>query len=86
MRGSNAVTIAGSNLGNGADITAVLFGSAPATITAQSINDVTVTVPAGAAGAVAVTVRSTSRGDATLQNAYTYNARTSLCLSVLLLG
>lgn len=73
--GGIAVTIAGTNLGSGSDITAVLFGTTAATITSQTATQVVVTVPAAAAaGAVTVTVRSSSSGDATLANGFTYTA------------
>lgn len=76
VAGTNTLTISGSNLGSGSDITAVLLGNTAATVSAQTVSDVTVVAPAGTAGPVSVTVRSASRGTATLQNAYTYNART----------
>lgn len=81
--GSNSVTISGTNLGSGTDITSVLFGTAAAAISSQTATAVVVTVPAGTAGQVAVTVRSTSRGEVTLNNAYLYNARMNFSASFL---
>jgi hypothetical protein len=55
--GGTSVTVTGTNL---AGATAVSFGSTPGTITADSANSVTATTPAGEAGAVDVTVTTSS--------------------------
>ena len=72
--GTNIVTITGSNLGSGSDITVVQFGNTASEVRTQTANSVTVTVPPGPAGAATVAVRSTTRGETLLTNAYTYNA------------
>ena len=51
----------------------VTFGGVAATITANTSNQITVTTPAGAAGAVDVAV-TTVGGNATLPSSYTYVA------------
>ncbi|MDD2597686.1 MAG: MBG domain-containing protein [Kiritimatiellae bacterium] len=69
--GGNTVTITIDN--TNIDVTSVTVGGAVATITAQSANSVTLTLPAGTAGAQDVVIASTSAGTITLPNAYTYN-------------
>lgn len=67
--GLNTVTIAGDNL---TDVTAVTFGGTPATeLKIQNDQNLTVKVPAHAAGAVDVVVTDPD-GSATKTNGYTY--------------
>jgi hypothetical protein len=68
--GGQSVTITGTNLTNA---TSVTFGVTAGTITANTSTLVTVTTPAGAAGAVNVVV-TTAGGTATATNGYTYLA------------
>ena len=72
--GGTSVTIDGTNLGGSSSVT---FGGAAATITTNTSNQVTVTAPAGAAGAADVVV-TTVGGSATLTNGYTYVAAPTL--------
>ena len=72
--GGNSITITNGTLGNGSDITNVIVGGVVATITGQGANWVTIILPAAsAAGTVDIVVQSTSEGDTTFSNAYTYN-------------
>ena len=68
--GGTTVTIDGTNLGGASSVT---FGGTAATITANTSSQITVTTPAGAAGAVNVVV-TTVGGSATLPSGYTYGA------------
>lgn len=68
VAGGTVVTIAGTNLENA---TAVDFGAAGATVTADSTTSVTVTTPAGSAGAVTVSV-TTPSGTANAPQQFTY--------------
>lgn len=73
VAGGGSVTISGVDLGSGTDITQVLFGSVTATIVSQSSTQIVVTLPAAqAAGAVTVTVASTSRGTSVREGGFTY--------------
>ena len=70
--GGNTVTISGSNL---AGATAVKFGTAQATINADTATSITVTAPGGAAGPVDVTVTTAAGTSATgAADTYTYTA------------
>jgi IPT/TIG domain len=66
--GGTSVTIDGTNLGGASSVT---FGGAAATIAANTSNQITVTTPAGVAGAVNVVV-TTIGGSGALANGYTY--------------
>ena len=68
--GGTSVTIDGTNLSGASSVT---FGGAAATITTNTATQITVTTPAGSAGAVNVVV-TTGGGSATLPNGYTYGA------------
>ena len=68
--GGNQVTISGSNLDC---VSAVTFGGTSAPIVSRTYNQVRVTAPARAAGAVQVAV-TTPAGTAALNNGYTYVA------------
>lgn len=77
LSGGTQVTLNGSDLGNGTDITEVRINTIVATIVSQTASSVVVVAPAAAAaGTVRVTVRSVSHGVAALENALTY--RTAL--------
>ncbi|NCC52951.1 MAG: choice-of-anchor D domain-containing protein, partial [Spartobacteria bacterium] len=72
--GGNTITITNGNLGNGFDITNVTVGGVAATITGQTASSVTITLPtATSSGAKDIVIQSTSVGETTLANAYTYN-------------
>ena len=75
--GGNVLTITNGILGNGSDITNVTICGAQATITGQGSNWVSVTLPASPDSSQQITgdvvIQSTSEGDTTLSNAYTYN-------------
>ena len=72
--GGNSITITNGTLGNGSDITNVMIGGVVATVTGQGTSWVAITLPAaGSASAKDVVIQSTSEGQATLPNAYTYN-------------
>ena len=78
--GLNRVTIAGSNLGSGSDITAVRFGLVSAIVVSQSQTQLVVVAPLGGsltpltAASVTITVSSVSYGTATSAfNLYRYN-------------
>ena len=75
MSGSNVVTIAGSGLGDGTDVTGVTLCGVPVlTILSQSPTQVVVRAGAtGVAGLGNVVVASTSRGTVTASNAYAYS-------------
>ncbi len=73
LAGSNLVTIAGLDLGNGGDITNVMLAGIPAVILAQEGGEIL--VRAGAAGAPtsgAVVVQSLSHGTTIRADAYAY--------------
>lgn len=73
--GGNQVTIAGTTLGNGNDITSVQLAGVTAAIVSQTANAVVVTAArAQQSGAGSVTVTSTSYGVSSLSDAYTYNS------------
>lgn len=75
--GGDTITIAGANLGSGSDITAVTLNTLPATILSQTRSSVLVTAPPStAAGTGNVVVSSTSRGQTTAVNRFTYEAST----------
>jgi len=72
--GGFAVTILGTNLGNGSDITNVtLCGVSVSNIVTQSSTQVVVLAGTGAPGAGGVSVYSTSYGPTTKTNVFTYN-------------
>ncbi|MDF7801301.1 IPT/TIG domain-containing protein [Pontiellaceae bacterium B1224] len=71
--GGTVVTISGTNLGNGTDITNVtLRGVAAASIDSQSSTQVVATTASGTAGTGDVVVTSISRGTTTKRNAFSY--------------
>ncbi|MCP4150580.1 MAG: hypothetical protein GY757_22730, partial [bacterium] len=70
--GGTTVTIKGTSLGDGTDITAVTINGAPAAITNQSETRVVVTSGVATAGRGDVIVTSTSRGVSTVVGAYRY--------------
>ncbi|MGC9960588.1 MAG: IPT/TIG domain-containing protein [Acidimicrobiales bacterium] len=71
LGGGSAVTITGSGL---ADVSAVSFGTAPATFAVNSDTSITATVPANAAGTVDVTVTNeTATSGAGSADLYTYD-------------
>ncbi len=71
--GGYQVTITGSNLGDGSDITNVtLNGTSVTSIDSQSSTQLVVTVAFGTAGTGDVVVYSTSHGTTTKANAFTY--------------
>eukprot|EP00698_Gefionella_okellyi_P023006 TRINITY_DN7726_c0_g4_i2.p1 TRINITY_DN7726_c0_g4~~TRINITY_DN7726_c0_g4_i2.p1 ORF type:complete len:2909 (-),score=734.11 TRINITY_DN7726_c0_g4_i2:52-8727(-) len=72
VAGGMKTNITGSGLGNGIDITQVLFGSTLATIVDQTASAVMVTTPPFIPANVTVTVSSVSRGTVT-GLVYTYN-------------
>lgn len=83
------IAIATQGLGSGADITAVYFGNATATVVSQTESSVVVTVPAAQASTVVVAVESTSRGlIRTGTTAFTFSVPTASCalLFVLYIG
>lgn len=71
--GGNTITIMGTGLGNGSDITNVTICGVTAAIQSQTANSVTVVVGAGASGTGNVQVYSASAGVTTFVNGYTYN-------------
>jgi hypothetical protein len=77
--GGTTVTITGSNLGNGADITDVtLCGVSVASITSQSATQVVVVAAAGLPGLGDVRVFSTSQDETVKSNGFTYVAVTTV--------
>ncbi|MEI6167191.1 MAG: IPT/TIG domain-containing protein [bacterium] len=75
IRGGTTVTIRGSNLGSGGDITSVRFCGFPASIVSQSASQVVVTTSAsGFATNGAVEVLSSSYGLSSLSGGYAYTA------------
>lgn len=76
--GHTVVTLAGTNLGDGNDISAVTFDGMPATIVNQSATEVVVSTPAyTGAGAATVMVKVQSLHFGVTTSSYTYNAGTS---------
>ena len=77
---STRLTISGTNLGSGSDITtAMVSGAASVTILSQSTNQVVLLVTgSGAMGAQNVSLMSTSFGPSGLIDIFTFNARTCL--------
>jgi len=71
--GADYVTITGTNLGNGTDITSVIIRNSPATITSQGTDYVIAVTTMGSVGRGNVQVESTSFGISTLTNGYVYN-------------
>lgn len=71
--GGNTLTINGTALGNGSDITNVTLCGVPATIQNQTANSVTVVAGPGGSGVGNILVYSASVGVTTFVNAYTYN-------------
>src|SRR5690349_7474847 len=67
--GQPGVVITGTSMGS---LTGVTIGGAAATITANDATTVTVTTPAGSAGAAQDVVCTNASGSATLSGAYTY--------------
>ena len=68
--GGTTVTLNGANIGGA---TAVTFAGSPATVVSRTINTITVTTPAGSAGAADVSV-TTLGGTANSTGAFTYAA------------
>lgn len=73
--GGTTVTIAGSSLGSGSDITSVQFGGALATISSQTSTTVVAVTPSQLVGAVTVVIGSTSKGVTGKPAAFTYIVR-----------
>ncbi|MCP4213957.1 MAG: hypothetical protein GY765_04830, partial [bacterium] len=71
--GGTTVTISGSNLGNGTDITSVTLCGTAASILSQTVDAVTVLSGAATAGTGDVVITSTSIGTTTLAGGYSYN-------------
>lgn len=72
--GGNTLTITGTGLGNGSDITNVTVCGVPATIQSQTANSVTVVVGSASDGGTGdINVYSASIGVTTFTNGYTYN-------------
>eukprot|EP00698_Gefionella_okellyi_P025823 TRINITY_DN9606_c0_g1_i1.p1 TRINITY_DN9606_c0_g1~~TRINITY_DN9606_c0_g1_i1.p1 ORF type:complete len:5899 (-),score=1194.87 TRINITY_DN9606_c0_g1_i1:131-16627(-) len=73
--GGVVVTVSGTTLGAGNDITTVLLAGVPAQILSQGASSVTVSSGAcsGCIGTGNVTVISTSRGDSVLLSSFTYS-------------
>jgi N-acetylneuraminic acid mutarotase len=71
--GGNTLTIAGTGLGNGSDITNVTICGVAAVIQSQAANSVTVVLGTGGSGTGDILVYSASRGVTTFVNSYTYN-------------
>ncbi|MDD4735107.1 MAG: IPT/TIG domain-containing protein, partial [Kiritimatiellae bacterium] len=78
--GGGLLTISnGVAIGNGADITNVMFGTEYVTPTAQGSNWVTIVIPAGSIGTVSpIIVQSFTLGDTTLIDAFQYVAAGSI--------
>lgn len=70
--GGTIVTITGVALGSGSDITSVTLDGLSATITSQTDSSVVVTTATGYLGTGAVVVSSTSNGDITANDAWSY--------------
>eukprot|EP00698_Gefionella_okellyi_P007812 TRINITY_DN1908_c0_g2_i1.p1 TRINITY_DN1908_c0_g2~~TRINITY_DN1908_c0_g2_i1.p1 ORF type:complete len:2463 (-),score=602.58 TRINITY_DN1908_c0_g2_i1:5194-12582(-) len=70
--GAMTVTIQGTGLGNGSDVTAVLFDGVSASIQSQTATSVTVLNPSGF-GTVSVTVQSVAFGNCVQAAVFTYN-------------
>lgn len=79
--GNTTITITGSGLGNGSDITAVKIHNIDVTdIQEQTATSVIVTTPQGpSSGAVDIVVMSVSTGNASLASALTYRTSTFDC-------
>ncbi|HEY1648228.1 MAG TPA: IPT/TIG domain-containing protein, partial [Terracidiphilus sp.] len=74
--GGTAVTITGTNFASGATVT---FGSAAATsVVVVSSTSITATTPAGAVGAVTVTVTNVGSQSGSLASGFTYNASVAI--------
>ena len=73
--GGNSITLTNGTLGSGADITNVTVCGEQATITAQGVNWVEITLGIGASGGASgdIVIQSTSEGESTFADAYTYN-------------
>lgn len=72
--GGNSITITNGTLGDGGDITNVTVGGIAATILDQGSNWVSFIIPgADSAGAKDIVIESTSVGETTFVDAYTYN-------------
>ena len=71
--GGNLLTIIGTALGSGSDITNVTICGVVAAIQSQTADSVTVVVGPGGAGTGDIRVYSASQGVAIFTNAYTYN-------------
>jgi hypothetical protein len=70
--GGNIITITGTGLGNGADITNVTVCGVSATIQSQTADSVTIMLGSGGFGTGNIVISSASVGATTLPNAYTY--------------
>eukprot|EP00698_Gefionella_okellyi_P005120 TRINITY_DN146_c0_g2_i1.p1 TRINITY_DN146_c0_g2~~TRINITY_DN146_c0_g2_i1.p1 ORF type:complete len:3536 (-),score=1053.92 TRINITY_DN146_c0_g2_i1:83-9331(-) len=79
LSGNNMVTVSGSSLGNGTDITSVTFGGISQPITSQTATSVVVTAAAVAtAGSVAVMVKSENFGSSSGSVNYVFNVAPSI--------
>ncbi|MCX7010479.1 MAG: IPT/TIG domain-containing protein [Kiritimatiellaeota bacterium] len=71
--GGNLITISGTGIGNGSDITNVTICGVAAVIQSQTADSVTVMVPTGGQGTGDIIIRSGSQGTTTIKNVYTYH-------------
>ena len=78
--GGNTITLSGSGLGSGTDITNITIGGIGTTnITSQTADSVTFVVPdCPLTGAVNIIVQSQSQGESTFVGVYTFEAPTTL--------
>lgn len=83
--GNNLVTLTGTNLGNGLDITSVRLANIEAVLVSQSATEVVVRAAAAPAAVVGtVRIASTSFGVTEKTLAYTYNPGMSQVLRVVM--
>jgi hypothetical protein len=79
IAGGTTVTIIGSNIAPGAQVT---FGGVAATVTAVTSSSLTIVTPAHATGAVDVTVTNPDATTSTLSSGFTYTAAANFTLSL----
>ena len=76
VAGDTLVTISGTNLGSGSDITAVTLANVQADIVSQTASQVVVRTRSASELSGNIVVRSLSMGIITLQNSFSYVPRT----------